>query len=419
MMTTRRGRRVKGDGSLYQRHDHPSCPPKNPDDTYPEHRCRGSWYANHDMGWIGGKRVRKVRKAKTRGEARDKLNELRRRYPTGSAVDQRRRTVEQWMSEYLTLLAEDGRVRPQTLKGYRSKVKTCIVPLLGELRLEQVDAAHLDRMFASLKKPCPAPTAKGNCPTKHAPSHQLSESSRRQVFMILRRAFKIAMRRRLIEHNPCDMIDPPGTHASDVGRLSVIEARHVLAVADDERNDYNAARWWAALFLGMRQGEVLGLRLCDVDLADDLLYVRVTLQQDADDRWVLDRPKSPRSVRAIPMPPSARARFAVQLARRRADGAADTDVLFPGPARWYTAPWEDSKRWHRLLDAADVAPHVELRAARSTTASLLADAGVPPRLVSEILGHTQVQFTQDTYVKGDLEGRRGAMMALESFLSSD
>ena len=143
------------------------------------------------------------------------------------------------------------------------------------------------------------------------------------------------------------------------------------------------------------------------------LYVQVALQQDKDNRWVLDRPKSARSVRAIPMPPSVRARFAVQVARRRAQGATDNDVLFPGARYWHTTPWDDSKTWHQLLEAAGV-PQVALRTARSTTGSLLADAGVPPRLVSEILGHTQVQFTQNTYVKGDLDGRRAAMAALET-----
>lgn len=407
-------RRIKGEGSIYQRHDAESCPPPGTSGERPEHRCRGSWVAVHDMGWVAGKRVRKVRKAKTRGEARDKLNAMRAKYPTGSAVDQRRRTVEQWMDEYLQLLADDGRVRPQTLTGYESKTRKYIVPLLGTLRLEQVDASHLDAMFRRLKMACPEPDDRDRCP--HDPSHGLSDATRRQTYMILSRAFKVAMRRRLTDRNPCDMIDPPGTGKRDVGRLTVAEAKRVLAVADDDAEDFNAARWYAALWLGLRQGEALGLRLCDVDLGEDLLYVRTALQRDRDKRWVLDRPKSRQSTRAIPMPPSARARMAVQKAARLADGATETDLMWPGRLHWYTPPWDDADDWHALLGAAGVT-QVELRAARSTTGSLLADAGVPPRLVSEILGHTQVQFTQDTYVKGDLEGRRAAMAALESYIS--
>ncbi len=412
-------RRIKGEGSVYQRHDHPTCPAKGPDDERPEHRCRGTWIAQHDMGWIAGKRVMKIRRAKTRGEARDKLNELRQKYPTGAAVDQRRRTVEQWMSEYLQLLADDGKTRPQTLHGYRSKNQLYITPLLGSLRLEQIDASHLDAMFRRMKMACPDPDERhrsGPC-RKHQPSHGLSESTRRQTFMILRRAFKVAMRRRLVDRNPCDMIDPPGTATTDKGRLIVAQALDVLAVADAEDNAFNPARWYCALHLGMRQGEALGVRLCDVDLVEGLLYVRVTLQRDHDGKWVLDRPKSARSVRAIPMTPMAQARITVQLQQRRNEGAADTDVLFGGRLHWYTPPWDDADEWHALLEAAGVPP-IELRAARSTTGSLLDEAGVPPRLVSEILGHTQVQFTQDTYVKGDLAGRRSAMAALGSYLSS-
>ena len=74
----------------------------------------------------------------------------------------------------------------------------------------------------------------------------------------------------------------------------------------------------------------------------------------------------------------------------------------------------DWQAWCDLLDAKDV-PRIALHAARNTTASLLEEAGVPARMVAEILGQATVEVTYG-YQSADLERRRDAMLALEALV---
>ena len=75
----------------------------------------------------------------------------------------------------------------------------------------------------------------------------------------------------------------------------------------------------------------------------------------------------------------------------------------------------DYAAWQRILADAGV-PAVPLHAARATTASILTEAGVAPKVISEILGHAQVSTTQTHYVHGDDLVHRAALDELGRLL---
>ena len=76
------------------------------------------------------------------------------------------------------------------------------------------------------------------------------------------------------------------------------EAQALLA---SFRGDRLEALWVCALSLGLRRGELLGLRWIDVDQAAKTVSVRQALLR-VDGRLILDRPKTSRSARTIPAP---------------------------------------------------------------------------------------------------------------------
>ncbi|WP_219912511.1 site-specific integrase [Nonomuraea fuscirosea] len=80
--------------------------------------------------------------------------------------------------------------------------------------------------------------------------------------------------------------------------LTIEEARRLLDVIKDDRLE---AFWVCALTLGLRRGELLGLRWDDVDFANGLLAVRQTLQR-ADGSLQFVDPKTDRSRRVVPAP---------------------------------------------------------------------------------------------------------------------
>ena len=384
-----RQRRVKGEGSVYQRHDHPNCPPLI-DGERADHSCRGTWVAQIDLGWAGGKRLRPTVTAPTRTELSRRLAAKRREIDAGVLSDNA--TVEQWLNYWLDNVAA-LKVRERTLVGYRGYVKTWLIPHLGRHRLDKLKPDHVRPLYAAME-------ADGK-----------SDATRRQAHAILRRALVVAERDGRIMRNPAAMVDPPPVGTNHHTPLTLDEARKILAVLPAEPPNM-AARWLCALLQGMRQGECLGLRWSDVDLENRRIHVEQELYRVTGQGLVEADPKSRTSKRPIPMlDPVA---FLLESLPR------DGQYVFYGKAMDGRRDWAN---WKALLVKAGVCPDdmtlgdmPALHAARGTTASLLDEAGVSDKIIAEILGHSSVQITRRAYIHGNEDRHRQAMAALEAFV---
>lgn len=368
-------RRARGDGGLGQRHDHASCPKVNADGTRPDHRCRGRWVGKAVV-IVNGKKRYKYVYARTERGARVKLATLLADSKSGRVlinVD----TLEAWMTEWLTDIAS-RKLKPQTLAGYMSKNRTLIAPHLGALKLNAITPRDLRAWHDTLR----ARGGRGDTP--------LSEASVRQAHAILSKALKTAVREGRIHDNPCDRVDPPATTTTAREAHTLEEAAAILNAAG------MSLRWWLAVMYGLRQGEALGLQWGD--LTDDTLTINRTLQIGPDRKPVYGLPKTQRSRRTMPLLDP----IALRVKAHRPAGAGDDELVFPG-----VMPWTDSKAWRDLLASADVR-RLPLHSARHTAASVLEAAGVPDRLIMQILGHSQVRTTHG-YTHAELERVRGAL----------
>src|SRR4051812_43992527 len=142
-------------------------------------------------------------------------------------------------------------------------------------------------------------------------SETLAPPSVRRVHAVLHRALTVALRWRLIDSDPTQLVDPPSMHAKTIHPYSVAEAQAFLSAASNDRLE---ARWVIALSLGLRQGEVLGLGWPHVDFEQQRITVERALQRQPDGSLRLVRTKTERSRRVIPMPISV----SESLKRRRA-----------------------------------------------------------------------------------------------------
>jgi integrase len=174
--------------------------------------------------------------------------------------------------------------------------------------------------------------------------------------------------------------------------LTTVQARIVLAKA--ARNP-QGVRWWLALLLGMRQGEVLGLEWADLDLRNGVLLVQ------------RDKAKTGKA-RALPLP-------AVVVAMLKALPRTSTFV-FPRPNGQRKDSKADWTEWQMLLASCDL-PRVRVHDCRHTTPTLLLELGVPARVVSEILGHSTTAMTLDTYTHVHDPALRAALDQLTAHLT--
>lgn len=384
-------RRSKGDGGITQRHDHPTCPPMV-DGERADHRCRGRWQATLDV-MVDGRRRRKTLYARTKAEAQTRLNKALRERDAGALV-LKTMTVEAWLARWLDRKSKPpNALKPQTMRSYRSKVDRYLAPHLGRHQLTALRAAHIEAMYDAMR------------------ADGLAEATLRQTHAILQGALKDAVRADHLSYNPIDKARPPGTEKAKREQFTIEQADRVLGAAGD------SARWWLALFYGMRQGEVLGLDWRWIDFGERVMWIRETLQTDEEGHLFLGAPKTAGSVRPLPLVGQVEARLRLLWEDQ---GRPPSGLVFHNAGK-PIQPKRDWRAWRELIDRATAPPlaplpYIALHAARNSAASLMEAAGIPDRLVMQILGQTQVQTTHG-YQSADWERMRQALEAAAKLLS--
>ena len=184
------------------------------------------------------------------------------------------------------------------------------------------------------------------------------------------------------------------------------------------------ARWLVGLALGLRQGESLGLWWDDIDLNAGLLRVRRALQRQRGGGLVFTDPKTQRSKRTLPLPAplltALRDHQQEQAKEQITAGSLWRGSLcvFTTPVGTPVDPRNDYREFKKLLARAGLPP-VRLHDLRHTAASLLLAQGVPARVVMEILGHSAIALTMNTYSHVAPEVSREAAERMAQILWQD
>jgi len=222
--------------------------------------------------------------------------------------------------------------------------------------------------------------------------------------------FAFATRRGWVVGNPVAMTDrPPSPPADpDIHFLDREELEALLrATEDDLLGPTDHSLWLTAAMTGLRQGELAGLRWCDVDWTARLVRVRRSYSRG---QWTT--PKSRRSSRAVPMAD----RVAAELERHFQDSAYphDDDLVFCHP---HTGrPYDASKSRVRFKAALSRAGVRELRFhdLRHTYGTLMAAAATPLRTLQGWMGHRDYKTTE-IYADFAPDPTQGAVWAERAF----
>jgi integrase len=204
---------------------------------------------------------------------------------------------------------------------------------------------------------------------------------------ILSKIFRLAVQQKIIRDNP----------VSEVRRFVENNQRTRFLTLEEEERLLAAVALWPtlraiivlAIHTGMRQGEILKLRWCDLDFSAEKIHVRET--------------KSGHN-RVIPMTPTVKATLA---AMERV-----SEWIFPGAGRTGHLV-EIKKGWSSALKEAGI-ENLRFHDLRHTTGSRLAAAGHHPNTIREVLGHQDLRTTQ-RYTHAMDDQKRAAILSLETF----
>ena len=172
-----------------------------------------------------------------------------------------------------------------------------------------------------------------------------------------------------------------------------------------------------AATLGLRRGELLGLRWCDIDM-DEATVTSGRLSQRVGGKLVVEGTKTRASEAVIPLPKITRTAI---LARRRAwaderkaagECWQDYDLVFCTQIGTPVEPRALNRDFDKLRVRAGL-PGVRLHDLRHTVVSLLLALGTPPHVVQAIARHADIDVTMTIYAHTNMDAMRQALDAID------
>jgi integrase len=261
------------------------------------------------------------------------------------------------------------RYKPSAIRSYEAALRDRIVPELGGKRLGDVQRRDVQRLADDL-------LAEGRDP-----------STIRNALMPLRVIYRRAVEDGDVAVNPCTNLRLPAVRGRRERIASPEEAQRLLAALPDRDRPV----WAAALYAGLRRGELMALRWEDVDLVAGVIRV----ERSYDDKGRVEiEPKSRAGRRAVPIVGALRD----VLIEHKARQGRDAGLVFGSSAE---TPFVPSNLWRRAQHAwrrAGLEP-IGLHEARHTFASVLIAAGVNAKAITTYMGHASIQTTYDLYGK--------------------
>lgn len=372
--------RGHNEGSIYKRED-------------------GRWVASVTVGYANGKRQRKYLYGDTRSEVQKLLTAALRSQQEGSPIASDRQTVGQYLEQWLEE-SHKATIRAKTYKSYDYIIQSHLIPGLGRVVLSRLTPQQLQAFLNAKLEEGLSPRTVQYC---HA---------------VLRAALEQAVRWGLIARNIARLVKPPRIKRSDVQPLDPEQARRLLLTVQGHRLE---ALFTVALAVGLREGEALGLRWQDVDLESGRISIRVALQRIGG-KLRIEEVKSATSRRHISLPQVAVEALRAHRQQQQqeqdilGDSWPDTGLVFTSTRGTPLEPRNVVRLFHSMLQRAGL-PHKRFYDLRHTCATLLLVQGVHPRVVMEILGHSQISLTMNTYSHVSPTLQREAAGRMDELLS--
>jgi integrase len=337
---------------------------------------------------------------KDRDEVRQKLTKAMADRDGGLVFNAGVLTVGEYLERWLKDSVQ-GTVRTSTYEVYGYMVHPHIVPGLGRLKLKDLNPAHVrafyrDRLDAGL-----------------------SPATVHKMHVVLHKALDGAVSDGLIPRNASKGVKvPQAATRKEIRPLTSEQARDLF---DAARGDRLEALYVLAVATGLRQGELLALKWEDVELEEAVLRVRRTLTRSGG-KVEAGPPKTPNSRRSVGLTSRAvealRAHLARQLAEMEEMGSLyrPGGLVFANEVGGIINPSNlRNRHLARLLKRAGL-PKIRFHDLRHTCATLLLTKNVNPKIVSEMLGHSSISVTLDTYSHVLPTMRENAVRALEEAL---
>lgn len=368
----RRTRRRRGDGAVIRRGDGRWAGRiKQPDG-------RVRWYYGKDQQAV-----------------EDRLAEALRLLKSGVPLRDATLTFGSWLIEWLDGLSVTGArtkgLKPATIAYYRQYVEAHVLRSeLAAKPLAKLAASDLVRLYHRMTAQ-PAAGGLG-----------LSSTTAHHLHAVVHRALAQAVRQGKVARNVAELVAEDSRPSINRTEMHLLADENYDRFLEAVRGHRLEALFVVAIREGLRQGELLALRWCDVDLDNGTVAITGSLQATLRSGLTIGDPTSRKARRSVTLFPGTiaalREHRAHQLSERRRAGSrwADRDLVFCTEIGGFLRRGPLTRMLDTVLRSAGL-PDVRFQDLRHSAATDWLAHGMHPKVAAERLGHASVGITLDLY----------------------
>lgn len=348
------------------------------------------WRASITIGTDDkGKLIRKQFTGKTQQDVKNKLQEYKKQMLMG-VLNEDKLTVSDWFYSWLFDYRKQD-LKPKSFQRYHGVYKNYIENTdFGNIKLNDLRTTHLQRHYKKLLDNGVTPT------------------TIRQINTNLKTCLNEAERQGYIQKNWCKLVTLP--KKEDNKEVKVLTKEEQQRFLEAIKGHELELLYIVALGTGLRIGEILGLKWSDIDFKNNELHVNRNLQKVAlyeDDKIigyevVESTPKTKNSLRTIPVPQNIIKKLKThkkeqnELILLLQEEYDNKNYVF---CNKLGKPIEDKRPGRNLktiLTSIGIEP-IKFHALRHTYATRLFEAGIPPKTVQHLMGHSDIETTMNIY----------------------
>ena len=308
-------------------------------------------------------------------------------------------TVEAWFDYFINDIKGDT-IRPNTQRNYRERFERNIKEHIGRMLLSEVKPIHCQDIL-----------------NKMTPTY--AESTVYQCRITMYVLFEAAVENDILGRNPVkkSVKVPPGRKAKEKRVLSVEEQKIFLDTAYGMSN-YNQFAF--LLQTGLRTGEMIGLRWSDIDFEEGVIHITRSMEyRHSTGEWRIGPPKSKSGYRDIPITQECRRILLAQKAKVKALKIISKDFADCVFLCRKGEPTKNSAYDTSLFKLADKAgiERFSMHTLRHTYATRCIEAGMRPKTLQMLLGHSSINITMNLYVHVTDDEKKKEVEKIEKMLN--
>lgn len=353
-------------------------------------RKDGKWQGRVNLGTdINGKRKQKYFYGTTEKEVKKKLKDYFIQGEKYTANNIAKMTLEEFLVDWLeNILVHTLKPKSYAIKEYI--IKQQIAPRIGMLQVNSLVASDIQQMINNMVK------------------EDLSYSTIKKAYDTLNQRFKLAINQEQVNKNPTLGVVLPKQKNKKNSEIQYFSKEQCKELIEESRRiyDYNNKNVYRLgelvpflIFTGLRIGEAIALEWKDIDYKNKTITVNknvVEVKSKETGKYILekqDSTKTDSSTRIIPISNNA-----MECIKNLKEINGDKKFIFASQTGQYISPSNFNRMFRGIQKALNYEVTLGLHSLRHTFATLMLNNGIDVKIVSELLGHSNVSVTYNIYI---------------------